>query len=721
MSAFTTQLDIINRAFQHIGQPRIQLLNANGQAAAEARFAYDKVREAELRANLWRFAIRRTALRPISLAGAWSYYVPPIWSSTATYGACQVVQYDDGTGLKSWINFAAGNIGNVPGSPALGQSQAPLWVGYIGNLWCSAYSSTADYFTGEIVLSSGSYYMAASNMTNVTPPSGNWQLLAAPLNSVDSFGPFFWPINCGPVEDTSTHNVYPLPTGFLRIAPQEPSSSQLSNPIFADWRIEDRFIITRETQPVVFRYVADIFDVVSMDGAFCEGLAAKIALKINEIVTQSSEKAVMISRFYDDQISSALGASEIETSQVPMGDGFQVPEDIANRGLQHLGADLIASFTDNSKEARATLFCYDKLRKAELRRNNWRFAIKRIALWPISSTSRQWTPPVWAGATTYPVGAIVSFYNGFETRLWQSTMPANLGNTPGVRNSAWANYFGATVASQWNDANIQGQVVGDNVSYYAGDLVYTITSDGVFQFWSSLSNENSDEPTVIDQWVQYNADNNPQYYMIGDVVQYNSTNYISLIDENYNIIPGTDGTAWSTSGATVQSYQWIAQGGTSQQFQVAYPVGVGPVEQAASRNAFPLPYGYIRTCSQDPKAGSVSLLGAPSNNQPNDWYYESRFITSMSPTPITLRFVAEFTNVAEMDAMFCEGLAARIGMECAETLRPPMPPDAKFPPQSRYGQAQAAYMKAMGEARTINGIETGIDEPPLDDWLGCRM
>jgi hypothetical protein len=57
---------------------------------------------------------------------------------------------------------------------------------------------------------------------------------------------------------------------------------------------------------------------------------------------------------------------------------------ICNRALQLLGAKRITDVTDSSVSARAVATCYDVLRRAELRKHWWRFAIKRATLPAIS-------------------------------------------------------------------------------------------------------------------------------------------------------------------------------------------------------------------------------------------------------------------------------------------------------------------------------------------------
>ena len=56
--------------------------------------------------------------------------------------------------------------------------------------------------------------------------------------------------------------------------------------------------------------------------------------------------------------------------------------DACNSALQKLGAARILSIDDNSHEARQCKAAFDSNRRAELRKHNWNFAIKRVTLAP---------------------------------------------------------------------------------------------------------------------------------------------------------------------------------------------------------------------------------------------------------------------------------------------------------------------------------------------------
>lgn len=70
-----------------------------------------------------------------------------------------------------------------------------------------------------------------------------------------------------------------------------------------------------------------------------------------------------------------------------------------NRALTKLGAARITALTDNSKSARVMASLWDTVRRSELRRRNWGFAMSRDSL-PASSTA-----PAWGFANAFPLPA----------------------------------------------------------------------------------------------------------------------------------------------------------------------------------------------------------------------------------------------------------------------------------------------------------------------------
>ncbi len=437
---------------------------------------------------------------------------------------------------------------------------------------------------------------------------------------------------------------------------------------------------------------------------------------------------------------------------------FKVPLDIQNRALQHCGASRISSTSEVSKNQSETLFAYNLLRDSEMRRNVWTFATRRAVIRAIDTTTMLLVPGTWAITETYLVGSIVQ-WNG---QWYSATRNVPVAQEPDLTGSGsdeqayWTQYFGPRTVTQWTfnadqsspqpwasnvtyaagalaigsdnyeynsvtNGNLNHNPVGDggvhwtkqgqiatNGGYFAGELVYYPTGPAP-EIYVSLNTGNSDIPTTVPLW------DATAVYDIGDVVVYSSVTYQSTIDLNVNQTP-TGAGDWVAVPATQPDQRfginWLKLGhATVRSLQFTYPIGSGPITQSATRNVYVLPYGFLREAPQDPKAGSTSYLGAPSGLSYDDWVFENGCIVTREVYPITLRFVADITDVALMDPMFCEGLAARVALEVCEPLTQST---------SKLKNIGTAYDRFMGEARLVNGIEQGATESPEDDYITCR-
>lgn len=430
--------------------------------------------------------------------------------------------------------------------------------------------------------------------------------------------------------------------------------------------------------------------------------------------------------------------------------GFQTPVDIANRGLQHCGVELIDNadgFNENSDRAQQTSFCYDKLRRAELRRNGWRFAIKYAVIRPINfditvRPTMLISPTLWDSTATYFVGSIVMDAMG---SYWISSAPDNVNNAPG-NSTTWDLYYGPVGIPSWDSTT----------TYFAGDVVYVASGLGTFITYMSRIGGNASTPGTVDA---YSA---TAIYMADALVSSAAVTYQSLVDVNVGNTPsaanapavwasittyaaaalvrGSDGyvytsvasgnvghdpvldngTYW-TRGAlalwttaltrTASADSWLVLSVVLQQLPLTTPIGMGPGITGRARSVYRLPANFLRLVPQDPKAGSVSYLGAPSGLSYLDWDLAGQYLVTRTQTPIVLRFIADVTNVREMDDMFCEGLGARIGYEVCPKLTQSV---------SKRTDIAAAYKTFMSDAREVNAIEVGAVEPPEDEYITCR-
>lgn len=397
---------------------------------------------------------------------------------------------------------------------------------------------------------------------------------------------------------------------------------------------------------------------------------------------------------------------------------YQTPLDIKNRALQHCGVPRIAAATDDAKGAAETEFAYDKLRTAELRRNVWRFAIRKVALRAVNWDTMFLVPAAYQAANTYPIGAIVAWQNA----TYFSTVVVPINTPPDANPAFWTVYFGPMTVTPWSSSDVPS-------GYYAGELVYVLLDDVVTVFMS-LQTGNTDNPTTILPWdatkTYFKRDtislaplsvafNGIQALFNGLPVYFNPALYQSVTDLNvgndplstpqWELIPPTESDVMS-------GQNWLQLDAAVIHRRPVYPIGAGPQNQAATRNAFRLPSGFLRRAPQDPKAGAASYLGAPSGLAVDDWVLEEGWLISRDQTVIILRFVADVADVTLMDPMFCEGLGARLGLEICEPLTQS---------DTKLNTISQIYKTFMSEARAVNGIETGSVEPPLDDYITARL
>jgi hypothetical protein len=371
---------------------------------------------------------------------------------------------------------------------------------------------------------------------------------------------------------------------------------------------------------------------------------------------------------------------------------FVTSLDIANQALQKVGATRITSLVttvDTSKEADEVSFCYDKLRRAELRRNIWRFSIRRVILRAVGTTL-----PDWDAAVTYVVGSLVTL----DDVNYISLQAANLNQDPATITAYWAIFTGNTsqkvTFAAWAIGTTYGAgriVTGtDNLLYLsmaAGNLAHDPTTD-TGTYWQLYFG--SYVASAYDSDTTYN---------IGEIVfSTGQVAYYSNASGNDNA-PST-GIGWTTlTSATLSP------------IVIPWPAGTGPATNQSTRNVFVLPYGFLREAPQDPRAGDSSVLGFPSNLARTDWLLEGGYLISGDVGPIMFRFAADVAQVPLMDDLFCEGLACRVAYQVCEPLTQS---------NTKLQQIGGEYKAFMGEARTVNGIEVGSTQPPLDDYIAVR-
>jgi hypothetical protein len=136
-----------------------------------------------------------------------------------------------------------------------------------------------------------------------------------------------------------------------------------------------------------------------------------------------------------------------------------------------------------------------------------------------------------------------------------------------------------------------------------------------------------------------------------------------------------------------------------QRFQLA---ASGTAPSFGPSNAYPLPTGWMRVLSPDPRF----------NGNDRDWIIEGNSILSDDDSPLDVRCVMQVTDTTKMDPLFREALSARIAYELCE----------KLTQSNEKRQAAAAdYKEIISRAKKVNAIEKVPEEPVDDTFITCRL
>jgi hypothetical protein len=179
--------------------------------------------------------------------------------------------------------------------------------------------------------------------------------------------------------------------------------------------------------------------------------------------------------------------------------------------------------------------------------------------------------------------------------------------------------------------------------------------------------------------------------------------YMSTAADQINLgnQPPTNANAWQLIGS-------LAAASAPLLFPTAGPIPFGPSLTSPARNVFHLPSNYLRLASQDQRNPASPTLGTSGGMEFFDWQFEGDYISTATTGVILFRFVADITSVPAMDDVFCEVLAARIGLEVCETLTQSA---------EKFKNIVAKYAEQRAIARAINAIESGSTEPGEEDFF----
>jgi hypothetical protein len=416
-----------------------------------------------------------------------------------------------------------------------------------------------------------------------------------------------------------------------------------------------------------------------------------------------------------------------------MTEDFTTNVDIGARACQFCGDFRLFSFEDPSPQAREISFAYDKLRLAELQRIVWRFATRRAVLRPIDMTTMLFVPAAWSASVVYGFGDIVN-YSGllYVSQDWP---------TPGIPpdvTPVWAPYFGPMTISSWEDPT-GTSTTSPNAGYYAGELVYTPATEN-YVIYVSLANSNTDTPGDFPDWaastiykrgdtlmyptqrVFSEPGDIPVFSEPGDIPVYSAATgpWQSQKDLNLGIIPGSDPTSWVLISDTGQTdYQtgtkWLRLDSTLRGLGIVYPLGVGPVTDTQTRNIYRLPNGYLRHAPDQVNPNEIMRVMGVVSAAPSDAQFENGYMVTSEVKTVMIRFVADMTDVTQMDNLFCEGLAARIALDVGPVILP------KEERTSTLMRVARRYKDVIADARAVDAVERGASAQPQSQYVSVRF
>lgn len=189
-------------------------------------------------------------------------------------------------------------------------------------------------------------------------------------------------------------------------------------------------------------------------------------------------------------------------------------------------------------------------------------------------------------------------------------------------------------------------------------------------------------PAYVDVW------GSTANYINGDVVALSGVYYL-CVAANTNQSP-PNATYWHPiQGAATAGLLNFSPGGFNQAGTTA-------------RTAFYLPNNFMRLAAQDPKQPGTSHLSVSAGLKWSDWELESGVLYSATlSNPYVLRFVADVQDVTSMDDLFCEAVAARMGMALVGRFTSS---------EGKLDEIKMFYQQVVAEARAMSSIEAGSTE-----------
>ena len=242
-------------------------------------------------------------------------------------------------------------------------------------------------------------------------------------------------------------------------------------------------------------------------------------------------------------------------------------------------------------------------------------------------------------------------------------------------------------------------------TYAAGRIVTDNDYSGNSATWISIQGSNTGNTPRTSPlfWTQYtgvlqcDSYSAGITYYAGEIVLSSAVFYISNSDAN---------TANTPSGGA----PWVALTGVTGTTLFS-PVTLTANRAGTTLNAYRLPANYLRIAPQDPKVAGTTYAATGGGMQWTDMEFRGQYIITAQASPLIFRFGADVYDVTQMDDMFCEALAARVGMSICEQL-------TQKPQLAQ--TLSTLYTSYVNSAAKLNAIEQGSTEEEEEGYRVSR-
>lgn len=397
---------------------------------------------------------------------------------------------------------------------------------------------------------------------------------------------------------------------------------------------------------------------------------------------------------------------------------YKLPIDVMNRALQHMHMHAVGRLDESTPNAYAVVQAYDRVREAELSNNLWKFSLKRVVLRPVQ------TQAVYIDTSSQTTsGAVLHFTSTTDIQVGLLVTGTN------IPASTTVEAYDATTVTL--SASVSGTVAsGATITFGSPTFLYTpptyaagttysvgsIVADTNGDWWRSRKSSNigrtpSTSPVYWSVYVGVDVaqpfdtgfnSQSPTSYYTGELVMTGGAVYLSLNSNNSDTPP---------------SVNWLNVNGTTEPLSILWPIGTGPATDFSTNNVFRLPRGYLRRAPTSPNSGLNDYLGADHSMPLEDYVMEGDYIVSGVRNSILVRYVGDVKDVSEMDATFCEMLAARIAVETCTA--PGFAIETKVAGLIMTN-CNRHYNRERRSAVEQNAVEIGPIDPPLDEYLRVR-